>query len=73
MDKPHKRLLAWQKSMDLVVEVYELSKSFPREERFGLTSQVRRASISVPSNIAGELLDVQSRNSETSCRLLWDR
>jgi len=52
MDKPHKRLLAWQKGMDLVVEVYELSKNFPREERYGLTSQVRRASISVPSNIA---------------------
>jgi len=52
MDKPHKRLLAWQKSMDLVVEVYELSKHFPPEERYSLTSQLRRASISVPSNIA---------------------
>lgn len=52
MDKPHKRLLAWQKSMDLVVEIYELAKSFPRDEIYGLTSQIRRASVSVPSNIS---------------------
>lgn len=52
MNKPHKRLLAWQKSIDLVVEIYELTKSFPRDEIYGLTSQVRRASVSVPSNIS---------------------
>lgn len=52
MDKPHKRLFAWQKSMKLVVDIYELTLSFPREETYGLTSQVRRASVSVPSNIS---------------------
>ena len=52
MDKPHKRLLAWQKSMDLVVEIYEFTKSFPQDEIYGLTSQLRRASVSVPSNIS---------------------
>lgn len=52
MDKPHKRLLAWQKSMDLVVEIYELTKSFPQDEIYGLTSQLRRASVSVPSNMS---------------------
>ena len=52
MDKPHKRLLAWQKSMNLVVDIYELTKSFPRDEIYGLTSQLRRASVSVPSNIS---------------------
>jgi four helix bundle protein len=52
MDKPHKRLLAWQKSMDLVVQIYGLTKSFPRDENYGLTSQMRRASVSVPSNIS---------------------
>jgi four helix bundle protein len=52
MDKPHKKLLAWQKSMSLVVEIYELTKSFPRYEIYGLASQVRRASVSVPSNIS---------------------
>ncbi|HYP49880.1 MAG TPA: four helix bundle protein [Pyrinomonadaceae bacterium] len=52
MDKPHKRLVAWQKGMDLVVLIYKLTKSFPKEETYGLISQLRGASISVPSNIA---------------------
>jgi four helix bundle protein len=52
MDKPHKGLLAWQKSMRLVVDIYELTRSFPREEIYGLTSQIRRAAVSVPSNIS---------------------
>lgn len=52
MSKPHKQLIAWQKSMDLVEEVYALTKTFPREEIYGLTSQLRRAAVSVPSNIA---------------------
>jgi len=52
MMKPHKNLLAWQKGMDPVVSVYEMTKSFPKEETYGLVSQLRRAAISVPSNIA---------------------
>jgi four helix bundle protein len=52
MEKPHKRLLAWRKSMDLVVVVYELTKTFPLDEMYALTSQIRRASVSVPSNIS---------------------
>ena len=48
----YKELLAWQKAMDLVVEVYQATANFPRDERFGLTNQLRRASVSVPSNIA---------------------
>ena len=52
MEKPHKHLIAWQKSMDLVVLTYEITKGFPREETYGLTSQMRRAAISAPSNIA---------------------
>jgi four helix bundle protein len=47
-----KNLKVWQKSVDLAVKVYEISKSFPAEERFGITSQMRRSSVSVPSNIA---------------------
>jgi four helix bundle protein len=45
-------LKVWQKSHQLVLEVYRLSDAFPSSERFGLTSQLRRAAVSVPSNIA---------------------
>lgn len=45
-------LNVWQGSMELTVEVYRLTQSFPREEAFGLTSQIRRSAVSVPSNIA---------------------
>ena len=48
----HKDLLVWQRSMDLVETVYRLTGSFPSVEQWGLVSQMRRAAISVPSNIA---------------------
>ncbi len=50
--KHYKELLVWQKGMTLVKIVYRLTSRFPAEERYGLTSQMRRAAISVPSNIA---------------------
>ena len=50
--KNYQDLIAWQKSMDLVEEVYRSSRDFPREEMYGLTSQIRRAAVSIPSNIA---------------------
>ena len=49
---PHKKLEAWRKAVDLVVAVYQTTVGFPAQERFGLTAQVQRAAISVPSNIA---------------------
>ena len=52
MVKSHKDLLVWQRSMDLVETVYRLTGSFPSVEQWGLVSQMRRAAISVPSNIA---------------------
>ncbi len=48
----YKNLEAWKKSMELVKEVYTLTKSFPKEELYALTSQVKRAAVSVPCNIA---------------------
>jgi len=45
-------LTVWKKSMDLAVVVYDLTKSFPREETYGLTGQMRRSAVSIPSNIA---------------------
>jgi four helix bundle protein len=50
--KPHRRLVAWQKRMDLVIGLYKLTQDFPAQELYGLTSQLRRAALSVPSNIA---------------------
>lgn len=48
----YRDLLVWQKAMDLVVEIYRLTKAFPPDERFGLTIQIRRVAVSIPSNIA---------------------
>ena len=48
----HKDLEIWQLSIDMVESIYKISRTFPKEELYGLTSQIRRASVSVPSNIA---------------------
>ncbi len=45
-------LKIWQKSMDITVDVYKLSAQFPKEEKYGLTSQIRRSAVSIPSNIS---------------------
>lgn len=50
--KSFKDLHAWQKSMELAVMVYEVTVEFPKEERYGIVSQMRRSAISIPSNIA---------------------
>jgi four helix bundle protein len=52
MKQHYKDLIVWQKAMVLVTEVYRITGCFPNEERFGLASQMRRAAVSVPSNIA---------------------
>jgi four helix bundle protein len=50
--RPHEKLEVWKRSVEFVVRIYKLTESFPREEKFGLTSQIRRAAVSVPANIA---------------------
>ena len=69
--KSYKDLLVWQKSLAMVKLIYELTRSFPQDERFGLVTQMRRAAVSVPSNIAegqsrhtsGEFLQFATRHS----------
>lgn len=50
--RPFQELIVWQKAHQLVLDVYGISHAFPREEQFGLTSQMRRSAASVPTNIA---------------------
>lgn len=52
MTTSYKDLIVWQKSIDLVAELYEITKKFPREEVYGITSQMKRSAVSIPSNIA---------------------
>ena len=52
LDLSHKNLDVWKKSIELVSEVYRLTLKFPIQEQYGLTSQIRRSAISVPSNIS---------------------
>ncbi|MEW6296063.1 MAG: four helix bundle protein, partial [Candidatus Diapherotrites archaeon] len=49
--RSYRDLMAWKKAVALVTEIYRLTSDFPKEEMFGLTSQVRRAAVSIPSNI----------------------
>ncbi|MCR4256475.1 MAG: four helix bundle protein [Candidatus Uhrbacteria bacterium] len=52
MQGDYRKLTVWHKAMDLVVLAYKLTETFPRTEQYGLTSQMRRAAVSIPSNIA---------------------
>lgn len=51
-NRNYKNLIVWQKSIDLVVEIYKLTSDFPENEKYGLISQMRRCAVSIPSNIA---------------------
>ncbi|HFD39750.1 MAG TPA: four helix bundle protein [Anaerolineae bacterium] len=57
--RSYRELTVWQKSMDLTVSVYAATRQFPTEEKFGITSQMRRAASSIPANIA----EGQARNT----------
>jgi len=50
--RPHEKLDVWCVAMDFVVVVYQATESFPKEEKFGLISQIRRAAVSIPANVA---------------------
>ncbi|WP_205589293.1 four helix bundle protein [Mesonia aquimarina] len=64
----HKDLTLWKESMDLVEDVYRISKAFPNEELYGLTSQIRRSAVSVPSNIAE---GAGRKGKKEFCRFLY--
>lgn len=71
-----KQLIVWQKSHELVLKIYDITKDFPRDEIFGLTSQIRRAVVSIPSNI----VEGKSRGSNKEykrfllmARVLWKK
>ena len=50
--RPHRKLDVWKKSMDFVKHVYQATETFPKSEIYGLSSQMRRAAVSIPSNLA---------------------
>jgi four helix bundle protein len=50
--RPHEKLEVWNRAVELVINIYKSTKDFPSDEKYGLTSQIRRASISIPANIA---------------------
>ena len=56
----HKELKVWRESIELVVDIYDLTKNFPKEEIYSLTSQLKRAAVSIPSNIS----EGAARNSD---------
>jgi hypothetical protein len=58
--KSYKDLMVWKKSIELVISTYEIARMFPKEEMYALSSQIRRAAVSVPSNIA----EGHDRNSD---------
>lgn len=64
MGRSYKDLVVWQKAMELVTAAYRATAGFPKDEQFGLTSQLRRAAVSIPSNIA----EGQGRLSEKEFR-----
>jgi four helix bundle protein len=52
MEKPHKKLDVWKAGMELALGIYKVTNKFPAEEKYGLTTQMRRAAVGIPSNIA---------------------
>ena len=50
--RPHENLIVWKRAVDFVIDIYRTTGSFPNDERYGLTSQIRRAAVSIPANIA---------------------
>ncbi len=67
MSGSYRDLVVWQKSMDLAAEVYKLCKLLPVEEQYGLRSQMQRAAVSIPSNIAEDMAATEKVSKSSSC------
>lgn len=65
----YRNLEVWKRSLDLTADIYRLTKQLPKEELFGLSDQMRRAVVSIPSNIAEEQVETLIKNSKDSCSL----
>jgi four helix bundle protein len=65
--KNYRDLIVWQKAMKLVTGIYKHTKSFPEDERYGLTSQLRRSSVSLPSNMQKDMAEIQHKIIFVSC------
>jgi four helix bundle protein len=65
-----KQLKIWQKGIEIVKDIYSITEKFPNKETRGLISQMRRASVSIPSNIAEVLRDITIKNISNFCLLL---
>ena len=62
----HKELEVWKDAIEFVTRIYEATASFPKSETYGLTAQMRRAAVSVASNIAGAQQEIQTKNYFTT-------
>lgn len=66
----HKKLNVWKLSVNVTANIYEITLAFPKHELYGLTSQLRRASVSIPSNIAEGAARKSAKNDVDSMKLL---
>jgi len=73
MSGSYRDIKAWQRAIELVVEIYSSTRGFPKAEVYGLASQLRRAAVSVASNIAEGKADAPTRNSCSSSIMLADQ
>lgn len=71
--KTFRDLLVWQKSMGLVTGIYQVTRNFPVSEMYGLTNQIRRSAVSIPSNIAEGYAGIPPVNTGVSYKSLKDR
>ena len=69
--KSYKDLNIWKRSIGVVEDIYKITKNFPKEEIYGLTSQLRRSAVSIPSNIAEGFARFHNKDTSSSYLFLW--